>query len=570
MSWKASLFSNVERVKANHITPPMASLNPTIIFEAGGKRYVTTEAIPFQSPTNTPLRSQLVTVFANHDGIALNKAWLETYLDKLDGCDVYDRNLFLSGVIITTPHRGLAVPQDSWEYLKELGMKWLDVIVEGDEAHLPTGPYLYTDNKLHPVCRLYDDEKGAFFSGLKPKLDLSPLSVFEQLGVASTSSNCLVIAVPPQAPTLATNTLPKLRIAVKDCFFVRGMKTSLCNRAYHELSEPATFTADVIQALINDGAQILGLTKLSSMIAREEPMDAVDYSTAFNPRGYGYQSPAGSSSGSAAAVAAYDWLDCAIGTDTSGSGRRPALANGVWQFRPSHDSISLRGLVKTYAIFDTPCIFARSLDVIRRVAKTWIATPLDVKKRPYCLIYPSDYLPTKNPEQMKIIGSHTRQRLLTMLSSIFMTLFGEPFIISSTTQQQASGNYTPRDMMANSPIKWLHNQFFGNENFETFVILPVAEVKPVYRDEKAESPETQSACDQLFLPPILGSPDVVVPIGETRYYSKISNKIEYLPVVANIVAAPGRDHEFLEAVDAILERSGRSNVVSTGSRIFAP
>ncbi|CZR43687.1 uncharacterized protein FPRO_07396 [Fusarium proliferatum ET1] len=118
--------------------------------------------------------------------------------------------------------------------------------------------------------------------------------------------------------------------------------------------------------------------------------------------------------------------------------------------------------------------------------------------------------------------------------------------------------------------KWLHNQFFGDENFETFVILPVAEVKPVYRDEKAESPETQSACDQLFLPPILGSPDVVVPIGETRYYSKISNKIEYLPVVANIVAAPGRDHEFLESVDAILERSGRSNVVSAGSRIFVP
>ncbi|SCN93677.1 uncharacterized protein FFM5_05775 [Fusarium fujikuroi] len=495
MSWKASLFSNVERVKANHITPPMASLNPTIIFEAGGKRYVTTEAIPFQSPTNTPLRSQLVTVFANHDGIALNKAWLETYLDKLDGCDVYDRNLFLSGVIITTPHRGLAVPQDSWEYLKELGMKWLDVIVEGDEAHLPTGPYLYTDNKLHPVCRLYDDEKGAFFSGLKPKLDLSPLSVFEQLGVASTSSNCLVIAVPPQAPTLATNTLPKLRIAVKDCFFVRGMKTSLCNRAYHELSEPATFTADVIQALINDGAQILGLTKLSSMIAREEPMDAVDYSTAFNPRGYGYQSPAGSSSGSAAAVAAYDWLDCAIGTDTSGSGRRPALANGVWQFRPSHDSISLRGLPY----------------VIPFVRRRWT------------------------------VGAS----------------------VSDAEHEEAT-----RRLLVYR--KWLHNQFFGNENFETFVILPVAEVKPVYRDEKAESPETQSACDQLFLPPILGSPDVVVPIGETRYYSKISNKIEYLPVVANIVAAPGRDHEFLEAVDAILERSGRSNVVSTGSRIFAP
>ncbi|KAG4260184.1 hypothetical protein FPRO03_02007 [Fusarium proliferatum] len=118
--------------------------------------------------------------------------------------------------------------------------------------------------------------------------------------------------------------------------------------------------------------------------------------------------------------------------------------------------------------------------------------------------------------------------------------------------------------------KWLHNQFFGDENFETFVILPVADVRPVYRDEKLESPETQSPCDQLFLPPILGSPDVVIPIGETPYHSKISNRAEFLPVLANLVAAPGRDHELLKAVDTILERSGRSQMVYTGSRISVP
>lgn len=95
------------------------------------------------------------------------------------------------------------------------------------------------------------------------------------------------------------------------------------------------------------------------MIAREEPMDAVDFHTAFNPRGDSYQSPAGSSSGSAVAVAAYDWVDCGVGSDTSGSGRRPAMVNGIWKFRPSHDLVDLRGIVITYAPFDTPCIFTR-------------------------------------------------------------------------------------------------------------------------------------------------------------------------------------------------------------------
>ncbi|KAF5622384.1 amidase signature domain protein [Fusarium tjaetaba] len=506
----------------------MAFLNSTIIFEAGGKRYVTTEAIAFQSQDGTPLKSQPVTVFANHSGVPLSKEWLKTYLNKLVGCDVYDSKLFLSGVIITTPHRGQTVPQDPWDYLKELGMKWLEIVVEGGGKHLPTGPYFYTDNKLHSVCRLYDDEKGAFFSGLVPKLDL-----------------------------LTT--------------------------------------------------------------------DAVDYPTAFNPRGDGYQSPAGSSSGSAAAVAAYDWLDCAIGTDTSGSGRRPALANGVWQFRPSHDSVSLRGLVKTYAIFDTSCVFARSVDVIRRVARSWIAAPSLDKKRPYRLIYPLDYLPTENPEQMKIIDSFIRDVETHLPATViplsirsswqqshppgtpadveeylkdviratfyhqfyhstenFRQLYAErhdgqqPYVIPFVQRRWALGasvsdaehEEATRRLLVYK--KWLRDQLFGDEKFETLVILPVAEVKPSYRDEKVESPENQSARDELFLSPILGAPDVVIPIGDMSYHSKISNKIEYLPVVANLVAAPGRHHELLEAVQVILERSKRPKVVSTGSRIGSP
>ncbi|KAF5694969.1 amidase signature domain-containing protein [Fusarium denticulatum] len=426
----------------------------------------------------TPLESQLVTVFSNHDGVPLSKEWPKTYLDKLDSCDVYDRNLFLSGVIITTPHRGQAVPQDSWEYLRELGMKWLDTIVQGGNTHLPTGPYLYTDDKLYPVCRLYDDEKGAFFSEVKPKLDL---------------------------------------------------------------------------------------------------------------------------------------------------GRRPALANGVWQFRPSHDSISSRGLVKTYAMFDTPCVFARSLDVIRGVAKTWIAASLDVKKRPYRLIYPLDYLPTGNLEQMQIIDfftqdvethlpatiipfsirntwhqshpSGTPANVEGYLKDVIRATFYHQFYHSSENFRQlyaerhdgqqpyvipfvrrrwslgASVSDTEHEEATRRLLvykEWLRHQLFGDEKFETLVILPVAEVKPKYRDEKAESPENQSACDELFLSPILGAHNVVIPFGETPYHSKISDKIEYLPVVANLVAAPDRDHELLEAVEAILERSKRPKEVCTGSRIFAP
>lgn len=116
---------------------------------------------------------------------------------------------------------------------------------------------------------------------------------------------------------------------------------------------------------------------------------------------------------------------------------------------------------------------------------------------------------------------------------------------------------------------WLQEQLFGDNNIETFMLLPVANAKPVYPDEVLPSPEKQSALDQLFIPPILGAPDIVFPIGEIPDHSKISHQTEVLPVVVNFVGAPKRDFELLRAVEIILGKSGRANVVATGSRIFS-
>lgn len=82
--------------------------------------------------------------------------------------------------------------------------------------------------------------------------------------------------------------------------------------------------------MVAAGAHVVAMTKLSSMIGKEEPTEATEYHVPFDPRGDGYQSPAGSSGGNAAAVATYGWLDFAIGTDTIGSAQRPALGNGIF------------------------------------------------------------------------------------------------------------------------------------------------------------------------------------------------------------------------------------------------
>jgi Asp-tRNA(Asn)/Glu-tRNA(Gln) amidotransferase A subunit family amidase len=115
--------------------------------------------------------------------------------------------------------------------------------------------------------------------------------------------------------------LAGLRVAVKGNFNLQGLRTSLCNRAYFNTYPPCDKTAKCIQQVVDAGATLVGTTKLASFAATEEPTQCIDYQAPWNPRADGYQSPAGSSSGSGAAIGAYGWLDIAIGSDSTRSPR---------------------------------------------------------------------------------------------------------------------------------------------------------------------------------------------------------------------------------------------------------
>lgn len=126
------------------------------------------------------------------------------------------------------------------------------------------------------------------------------------------------IAVPARKPpNLATKgPLDDLRFAVKDVFEIEGLRVTAGNRAFYDLSRPAEATAPIVQRLIDGGAHLVGSLNLGSLIAREEPTESVDFHGPFNPRADGYQSAWSSSGGSGAAIAAYDWLDFTLGTDS--------------------------------------------------------------------------------------------------------------------------------------------------------------------------------------------------------------------------------------------------------------
>lgn len=107
-----------------------------------------------------------------------------------------------------------------------------------------------------------------------------------------------------------------MRVGIKDILDLKGVHTGNGNRAFAQCYPPANHSADFIDVMIKQGAIIVGKTKTVEFAGEQEVVaDWVDYSYPFNPRGDYYLGATGSSTGSAAAIASYQWLDIALGTD---------------------------------------------------------------------------------------------------------------------------------------------------------------------------------------------------------------------------------------------------------------
>ncbi len=139
-------------------------------------------------------------------------------------------------------------------------------------------------------------------------------------------------------------------VGIKDIFHVAGMLTTAGAGVFaHERpSEDATSVARLRRA----GAIILGKTKTTEFAF----LDPADTCNPWNPA----HTPGGSSSGSAAAVAAR-MIPLALGSQTVGSTLRPAAYCGVVGLKPTHGRISCRGVIPLAWSLDHVGIFCRSV-----------------------------------------------------------------------------------------------------------------------------------------------------------------------------------------------------------------
>ncbi|ETW97745.1 MAG: glutamyl-tRNA amidotransferase subunit A, partial [Candidatus Entotheonella gemina] len=98
------------------------------------------------------------------------------------------------------------------------------------------------------------------------------------------------------------------------------------------------------------------------------------YGTPLNPAAPD-RVPGGSSSGSAAAVAA-GLADTALGTDTGGSVRVPASFCGLYGIRPTHGRLDLSGMLPQAPSSDTTGWFARDAETFARVSAVMLGEQL--------------------------------------------------------------------------------------------------------------------------------------------------------------------------------------------------
>ena len=119
-----------------------------------------------------------------------------------------------------------------------------------------------------------------------------------------------------------------------------------------------------MQRLLDAGAKFVGKTQTAELAFSLDGRNT-RLGTPKNPAAPG-RVPGGSSSGSAAAVAA-GLVDTALGSDTGGSVRAPASICGIIGLRPTHGRIDISGTMPLAPSLDTVGWFTRDIGLYERI-----------------------------------------------------------------------------------------------------------------------------------------------------------------------------------------------------------
>ncbi|KAF2636897.1 amidase signature enzyme, partial [Massarina eburnea CBS 473.64] len=503
---------------------------------------------------------------------------------------------------------------------------------------LASGPYVVSLSpfgkiaSMTPVYGLHEDVWESFMSGSILSSSVAGAHLTMQVSIPGTRMPAIIvpsrinsaISIEDQSP------LSGLRFAVKDIFHVQGLKTSGGSRAYYQIYGPQNYTTQTVAKSLSGGARLVGKTRtIAFALGAPQNGKEIDYLDPWNPRGDGYQTTGGSSSGSGSAITAYDWLDFTIGSDTGGSVRFPARFGGLYGYKPTHGIFNLTGILVAIAEQDTPGFLTRSPSIFTKLGKWWAKdTMLETgfsSPLPSSLLYYADEPALTQPEAeaMKLAFFANISKVLNMsTSSINMTstwLSDGPangttmstymsYVYSDQNSIQFydkigkelaelyaatnNGSFFPADPAVNGSYydalnmttqaryptsvhkreqfaDWFNTHILPNSNTtcsqsifaHSYHIAPATE-KITWKEYSVVSYFYNGIWTNYA-----GIPEIVVPIGQIRYWSPYTLRQEWQPVTVAFAAAKGCDGVLFQLVER-LEELGLLKEVLPGKVAF--
>ena len=190
------------------------------------------------------------------------------------------------------------------------------------------------------------------------------VGAFAYLDPAQLATQAAAVDAAPKGPFAG------VPVAIKDVIQTLGMPTAHNTARYRGVYSGGD--AACVDRLRQAGAVIVGKTETTEFAATQAGPRTQ------NPHKLGH-TPGGSSSGSAAAVAA-GMAAIALGTQTGGSTIRPASYCGIFGWKPTWNSVSREGAKMYSATCDTIGFYARDAGDFMRLADLYEFEPCEVPK----------------------------------------------------------------------------------------------------------------------------------------------------------------------------------------------
>jgi Asp-tRNA(Asn)/Glu-tRNA(Gln) amidotransferase A subunit family amidase len=155
----------------------------------------------------------------------------------------------------------------------------------------------------------------------------------------------------------AQGSLFGIPLVVKDNIDVEGIVTT--NGLKLKNPTAATSNAAVVDALLEEGAVIIGKTNMST--EAQSSRDSISAVAGETKNAYSTYMASGGSSGGSAVSVSLNFAVAALGTDTNSSLRLPAALNGCVSLRPTFGLLPNSGIKKLNSTRDTPGAITRTV-----------------------------------------------------------------------------------------------------------------------------------------------------------------------------------------------------------------